>query len=98
MKCHVRQHFVLSAIHERCDLGVPFTQLIGDQTPLLVAFGTTVLCEDRAQQGRHHGALTFANVGHGIAHEMHTAALPGRIEDLGSGRLQAFVSVGDDQL
>ncbi len=63
-----------------------------------MAFGTTVLCEDRAQQGRHHGALAFANVGHGIAHEMHTAALPSRIEDLGNGRFQAFVGVGDDQL
>ena len=63
-----------------------------------MAFGTAVLGEDRAQQRRYHGALAFADVGHGITHEMHTAALPGRIEDLGYSCFQAFVGVGDDQL
>lgn len=53
-----------------------------------MAFGTAVLGEDRVQQGRHHGALTFADEGHGIAHEMHTAALPGRVEYLGNSRLE----------
>ncbi|MNE63416.1 hypothetical protein D3C80_1587640 [compost metagenome] len=92
------QHFILAAVHERRDLRVLFAQLIGDQPPLLMALGTAVLGEDRAQQRRYHGALTFADVGHGIAHEMHTAALPGRVQYLGNSRLEPFVGVGDDQL
>ncbi len=46
-KRHVCQHFILTAVHERCDFGVLFAQMIGDEAPLLVAFGTAVLGENR---------------------------------------------------
>ena len=65
-------------------LGYFFAQLIGDQTPLLMTFGTTVPGKDRAQQRRYHGALAFADMGHGVAHEVHATALPGCMEDLGN--------------
>ncbi|MNR34495.1 hypothetical protein D3C85_1522710 [compost metagenome] len=63
-----------------------------------MAFGTAVLGENRAQKRRHHGALPLADMGHGVTHEMHAAALPGRVEDLGNSRLEPFVGVRDDQL
>lgn len=90
-KRHVRQNLILAAVHERCDLGVLLSQLISDQAPLPMAFGTAVLGEDRAQQRRHHSALTFADMSHGVAHEVHATALPSRIEYLGNSGLQAFV-------
>src|SRR3546814_2615864 len=34
----------------------------------------------------------------GIAHEVHPATLPGRLEHPGDGRLDALVGVGDHQL
>jgi hypothetical protein len=34
----------------------------------------------------------------GIAHEVHTAALPGGAKHLGDRRFQSFMSIGDDQL
>jgi hypothetical protein len=37
-------------------------------------------------------------MGQGVAHEVDAAALPGGGEDLGDGRLDALVGVGDDQL
>src|SRR5579883_3260918 len=37
-------------------------------------------------------------MGQGVAHEVDAAALPGGSEDPGDGRLDALMSVGDDQL
>ena len=37
-------------------------------------------------------------MGEHVAHEVHAAALPGGVQHLGDGGLQALVGVGDDQL
>lgn len=97
-KRQVCQHFIFAACHERRDLGVLFTQLVGNQTPLLVAFSAAILSKNHAQKRRHHGALALANLRHGVTHEMHAAALSGRVEDLGSSGLEPFMGVRYDQL
>lgn len=67
-------------------------------TPLLMSFNATGLSEAYAQQRRYHAALAFADVGHRVAHEMHPAALPSHLEDLGDRRLDAFMTVRYPQL
>src|SRR4051812_20351668 len=42
--------------------------------------------------------LGLGHMSQGIAHEVHPAALPAGLEDLGNGGFEAFVSVGDDEL
>ena len=51
-----------------------------------------------ADPGGDDAALRFAGIGHGIAHEVDAAALPGGAEYLGDGCLQSFMRIGDDQL
>lgn len=53
------RHIILAAVHERRDPGVLLTQLVGDQTPLLMAFVTAVLGENRVQERRHDRALAL---------------------------------------
>lgn len=67
------------------------------QAPLLMAFLAAVLSQYCPQHCCCHGALAFANMGHGIAHEVDPAALPGGMEDPGYRSFQTFVGVGNDQ-
>ena len=68
-------------------------------TPMARGWAITgVLRERGADPGGDDTALRVACVGHRVAHEMHPAALPGRVQHLGDGRLQAIMGVGDDQL
>ena len=82
--------------HERGDFWVLLAQLVSHQSPLLVTFGTVVLGEDRTQQCCHHGAQALADMGHGVAHEVDAAALPGSMEDLEHSGLEAFEAVSDN--
>src|SRR5215469_10972367 len=40
----------------------------------------------------------LAGMGQHIAHEVHPAALPGGVQDLGDGSLQALMGIRDNQL
>src|SRR5204862_4552335 len=56
------------------------------------------LHEDCADGRTDHAALGLAGVRQGVAHEVHPTALPGGLEHLGGGRLDALVAVTDHQL
>ena len=56
------------------------------------------LQECLARRGRGHGLLSLADMGQGVSHPMHAAALPRRPEDTGDRPLPPFMSIGDDKL
>jgi hypothetical protein len=53
-----------------------------------------VLGEGGTDPGRDDPALGLAGVGHGVAHEVHPAALPGRAEDFGDQALNSITAMG----
>ena len=53
--------------------------------------------EGGGDEGGHHPPTVLAGMGQGVAGEVHPAALPGGMEQLGDGRLEAIVGVGNDQ-
>ena len=57
-----------------------------------------VLGEGGGDEGRDDAPAALAGMGQGVAHEVDAAALPGGVEHLGDGGLDAFVGVGDHQL
>lgn len=58
----------------------------------------TGLGEDGADGGREHLGVGLGDLGQDVPHEVDLAALPGGAdEDLGDGRLEPEVVVGDDQ-
>jgi hypothetical protein len=59
---------------------------------------TVGLVEDRTDQRGEQPVLVLARTPETVAQEVHCAALPRRAEDLGDGRLQSGVGVGDRQL
>lgn len=44
-----------------------------------------------------HASLALATMRQGVAHQVHAAALPTRLEHLAPGRLGALVAVADDE-
>ena len=56
------------------------------------------LIERLPDRGGDHGVLALRHMGEGVAHPVHTAALPGSVEDTGYGGLEADVRIGDHQL
>ena len=56
------------------------------------------LSEGGRHEGRDDAPAALASVGERVAHGMDPAALPGRVDQLGDGGLDALVGVGDDQL
>ena len=95
---HERQHFDFSSVHELSELRQLGAQLIGDDPPLRAHGLEGVLCERGVDRGEHHLLLPFAGVCERVAQEVNLAALPGGVQDLGCGGLQARVGVGDDEL
>ena len=95
---HVGQHVRLGVVHQGRQLGHARAQLVGDMAPLLARGLGVVLGEGGADPGRDDAALRPAGVRHGVAHEVHAAALPGGAEHLGNGGLQSLVRVRYDQL
>jgi hypothetical protein len=71
-----------------------------DRPPTATAPGRLgrVLHEHRADGRADHAPLRLAGVRQGVAHEVHPATLPGGLEDLGDGGLDALVAVADDEL
>ncbi len=57
-----------------------------------------VLGEGSGEEGGDHAAALLAGMGQHIAYEVHAAALPGCVEDVGDGGFQPLVGIGNDQL
>src|SRR6185312_8258695 len=95
---HEGEHVGLGVIHQRCELGELGSELIGDDAPLLDRRFVRVLREHGVDQREHHLPLTLAGVRERRAQKMHAAALPGGLEDLGDGGLDAQVRIGDHEL
>lgn len=73
-------------------------ELIGDGAPLLCGVRRIVLCEGGGDEGGDDAPAALAGMGESVANEVDPAALPGGGEDLGDGRLDAFMGVGDHEL
>ena len=52
----------------------------------------------RGDEGGDHAASALAGMGENVAHEVNAATLPGGIEYLGDGGLDALVGVRDHEL
>ena len=70
-----------SASSIRAELGELAAQLIGHAAPLHPGVVGQVLHEDRSDGGADHAPLGLAGVRQGVAHEVHSAALPGGLRD-----------------
>lgn len=92
-EAHVRKYVGLGAFHERGELGELHAQLVGDGAPLRTRRFGSVLGEDGVDHGKHHLPLTLARVRQRIAQEMHFAALPGGLQNLRGGCLEALVGI-----
>jgi hypothetical protein len=97
-KAHEGKHVGLGLIHQRCELRHFRTQLIGDLPPLHPCCLGIVLDEGGADEGCDDAPALAASMGQYVAHEVHAAALPRGVQHLGDGRLDALMSIGDDEL
>ena len=95
---HIGQHVGLGVVHQRCQLGDTWSQLIGHLAPLLAGRLCIVLGKCGADPGGDDATLGLAGVCHGVAHEVHAASLPGRAKHFGDRCLQSFMRIRDDQL
>lgn len=95
---NVRQHLVLGAVHEVAELVELASELVGHHAPLGVRVLRCFLGEDRGNGRTDHAPLGLGRVRQRIAHEVHAAALPDFLQDLGDGCLDALVAVADDEL
>src|SRR6266571_3083804 len=73
-------------------------QLVGNVAQRRARLGPIRLQEGLAQRRRHHALLGLGDIGEGIAHPMHAAALPTGGKDPPDRCFQPFMGVGDDQL
>ena len=95
---HVGQDIGFGIVHQRCQLGDTRPQLIGHLAPLLAGCVSIVLGEGSADPGGDDATLGLAGIGHGVAHEVHAAALPCGAEYFADGCLQSVMGIGDDKL
>ena len=77
-EAHVGQHVGLGLIHQGGKLADPRPGLIGDLAPLLACGLGIVLGKGSADPRGDDAALCLAGIGHGVAHEVDAARLPGR--------------------
>jgi hypothetical protein len=92
-KFHIGQHVGFGIIHQGGEFADARPQLIGDLAPLFAGVGGIVLRECGADSGRHDASLRLAGMGHGVAHEVHAAALPGGAEHPRDGGFEALMGV-----
>jgi hypothetical protein len=73
-------------------------QLVGDAPPLQPGGFGIVLRERGADEGGDDAAAALAGMRERVAHEVHAAALPGGVEHLADGALDALVDVRHGEL
>lgn len=95
---HIGQNVDFGFVEVGRQLGQLRPQLVGDTAPLFAGGVGVILRKRRADEGRNDAAPALPGMGKNIAHEVDTAALPGVVQHLGNGGLDAFVGVGDHQL
>ena len=74
---HVGQHIGLGFVHEGGEFRQFGAQLVGDLAPLRLGRLGVLLCEGGGDEGRSDPATVAPGMGEQVAHQMHTAALPG---------------------
>ena len=79
-------------------LGTLGRQLVGDLAPLYAGRGSIFLGECGCDEGSDHAATMFAGMGQQVAHQMHAAALPCRMQHFGDCGFQPFMGIRDYQL
>jgi hypothetical protein len=89
---------MLGLVHELGQLFEARPELIGDVAPNLNGGFGIGLNEGLADSRRDDGMLALANMGQGIAHKMHAAALPAGADHTRDGGFQTLMCVGDDEL
>jgi len=72
--------------------------LVGDMAQHGAGLGPVGLQKGLAQRRRHHALLGFGDIGEGVAHPMHAAALPAGAKHPPDCCFERFMGVGDDQL
>ena len=72
--------------------------MIGDPALLRAGGLGVILREGCGDEGGDDTVSALAGVGEDVANEVYAAALPGGVQHLGDGGLDAFVGVGDHQL
>jgi hypothetical protein len=95
---HVGEHVGRGFVHQRRELWDLGPELIGDAAPLLLGRLGVVLGEGGGDEGRDDTPAAPAGMGQNVAHEVDASALPSGGEDLRHRRLDALMSIGDDQL
>jgi hypothetical protein len=94
---HEREQVFLSLLEQLADLRrdrLQAGQNVGQPAAGLSAVGGV---EDLPERGGHQATLGGTAVAVHVSDEVHTAALPRRVEDPRDRRLQALVMIADDQ-
>jgi hypothetical protein len=92
------QHVGLCVLEQRGDLRQPALELLDGVTQPPARLIAVEGGEDRADDRAQRVVLIATDMTAQVAQEVHRAALPRRPEDLGEGRLQPRVGVGDREL
>lgn len=95
---HIGQHIRLGIVHQGRQLRELGTHLVGDCAPLLAGRFRRLLREGCADKGRDDAPAALSGVGQDVAHEVDTATLPRRAQQLRYGGFDTFMGVGDDKL
>ncbi len=95
---HVGEDIILGLLHERGGFLGADLESSDEFAPLFASLLLCCLIEGAAQGGGNHWPVLLADPLERIAHEVYAAALPGSAKDLGNGRFQAFMGVGNDEL
>ena len=90
-EAHVGEHVGFGLVHHVGELWHACAELVGDLAPLAAGCRGVVLGESGGDEGSDDATTLAASMGQDVAHEVHAAALPGRIQHLGDGGLEAFV-------
>jgi predicted thioesterase len=97
-EAHVGKYIGLGLVQKGCELWQLGAELVGDLPPLRPGGLGIVLRKRSGDEGGDDTSAALAGMSQRIAHEVHAAPLPGGVEDLADGGLDALMGVGDNQL
>ena len=79
---HKRKDVVARIVEASCQLRKLRLQFGSDDGHCSSAASAPYCCKHGIHERQHNFALTCAGVGNGVAHELHAASLPRRLNDL----------------
>jgi len=97
-EAHIGENVRLRFVEEAGEPGQFGAELIGDPAPLRAGGLGVILREGRGDEGGDAAPSDIAGAGEDVAHEVDAAALPGGVQHLGDGGLDAFRGIGNHQL